>query len=685
MQSPNRHGGGRARRQSMSRIPARLNILMGIVVLMLGILGWRLGTLQITDSAQYKQAVKSADTSIEKANVQRGVIYDSSGKALVSNQGEQAITYTKPRNVTEQELYTVANEVGKYVTIKTDRLSDHNYANYYVLNKRHAKRVAKLSQTEAAPGTDDYAADLTNYVERHQAKFPLSASERNQAMLFQKMVNAYALSTIYLKEEDVSQEEIASIGERQAKMPGVRVGLYYKRESPSDTDAMASIIGSVSTSTAGLPENSVHQLLTKGYSRDDSVGTTFLEAQYQDALKGTKKEIEVKSNAQGESTEKTLYPGQPGSDLHLTINAKFQADVQDILKKNIPGGHTQGAYAVVLNPNTGGVYAMGGVNRLASGKLQDDAMATINRAEVVGSVVKPAMITNAMLNGTISPSNSVLTDQPIQVAGTAPKSSWFNRNGEQSIPLIASDALMVSSNSYVMQLMLKMAGKPYSKDMSLANLGSGIFQTMREGFNRFGLGVDTGIDLPGEVTGIRGSTSPDHYGNALDESFGQYDTYTTMQLAQYVATIANGGYRVRPHVVQSIKQHAKDNDDTTPLETTVNTQVLGTVGWTPAERNVIWEGMRKVVHGKSPFVTGSMLKGVKPAVYAKTGTAETTTDQASTLTYSLVSFVPDADVAMAIVVPGVSETTSTVNQTIAQQIYEAYWKDVESKSNVKDN
>ncbi len=75
---------------------------------------------------------------------------------------------------------------------------------------------------------------------------------------------------------------------------------------------------------------------------------------------------------------------------------------------------------------------------------------------------------------------------------------------------------------------------------------------MRRYFNQFGLGVKTGIDLPGEIIGWPGqSTLPGHL---LDLAIGQFDVYTPIQMAQYVSTIANGGYRIQPHVVKEIRE-----------------------------------------------------------------------------------------------------------------------------------
>ena len=683
MRSPKRRGGRRkTRKGSMSRIPVRLNVLMGIVILMLVALGWRLVDLQITDSAKYKTEVTSAESSIEKTNVQRGLIYDSTGKVLVTNKGSQAITYTKPRTITDKQMYKVANQVGKYVSIDTssEELSTASFAKYYIQSPKHAKAVVEASGTNAAPGTDAYVDALTNYIEKHQSKFTLTDAQKNRALIFQKMSNAYSLSTVYLKEDNVKQSEIANIGERQSKMPGVRVGIYYTRDYP-EGEGIKSLVGGTSTSKSGLPSDSVNELLTKGYSRDDIVGTSYLEKQYEDTLKGSKGRVKVTSGNNDKTNEETLYSGQAGGNLNLTINNKFQNDVEQVLKDKIPGGNTTGAYAVVLNPKTGGVYASAGVNRDSStGSVTSDALSTVNQANVVGSVVKPATITTGFMNNVITPQNSTLIDQPIKVAGTSAKTSWWNKNGSGNMPLTADQALMMSSNTYVMQVMLKLGGLNYYDGMSLSSLPTNVFQTMRDGFSRFGLGVKTGIDLPGEITGIRGETSRSDIGKALDESFGQYDTYTTMQLAQYVATIANGGYRIRPHIVQSITTRDRDKNKIT---TTVPSEVMGTVNWTSAQRQMIWDGMNDVVHSSSKYATGTGLKDIKPAVSAKTGTAETFTNGQSTLTSSLISFVPNSDVALAIVVPGVNQSDENVNQDIAKDIYKAYWKDVQDSGSAK--
>ena len=106
---------------------------------------------------------------------------------------------------------------------------------------------------------------------------------------------------------------------------------------------------------------------------------------------------------------------------------------------------------------------------------------------------------------------------------------------------------MHSSNVYMFKTALKLAGDPYFSGMPLPKDLAIARQKLRKGLNQVGLGVKTGVDLPNETPGqIEPLTN--NPGNYLDLSIGQYDTYTPLQLSQYVSTIANNGYRIQPHI-----------------------------------------------------------------------------------------------------------------------------------------
>jgi cell division protein FtsI/penicillin-binding protein 2 len=87
--------------------------------------------------------------------------------------------------------------------------------------------------------------------------------------------------------------------------------------------------------------------------------------------------------------------------------------------------------------------------------------------------------------------------------------------------------------------------------MSLNNLDYA-FKTYRDMLASFGLGVKTGIDLPVESLGYSGTSKLP--GHLLDFSIGQYDTYTPIQLSQYINTIANGGKRLKPFLLKEVKR-----------------------------------------------------------------------------------------------------------------------------------
>ena len=227
------------------------------------------------------------------------------------------------------------------------------------------------------------------------------------------------------------------------------------------------------------------------------------------------------------------------------------------------------------------------------------------------------MVLGALKSGVITPSNNTLTDEPIKLKGTATKSSWFNKTGEANLSLTASDALEVSSNSYMMKLAM-MEGGFNDVPGSALSLSNSIFDKLRSNFKQFGLGVKTGIDIPGEAKGFEGPANQAHIGNALDLSFGNYDSYTTLQLAQYISTIANGGYRLQPHLLKSIRSTKRDGS-LGEVKYEFEPNVLNVVGATDSQWNIVKEGLWKVVHGTSSYRTGTRLADIKPAVRCKSG------------------------------------------------------------------
>ncbi|TPR40549.1 penicillin-binding protein 2 [Apilactobacillus micheneri] len=657
-----------------SRVPFRLNIILFIVGALFIILVIQLAYLQVVNGNQYKAEVNRSDNSIKYGNVQRGMIYDSSGRVLVGNKAHQAIQYTKELGVTTNDLYNIANKLSKYLHVDSSALTSRQAAEYYLSNPDNLKAVESQLKLPANSTPDtQYNASLDKV--QADKMYNNINNYKNAATIFQKMSGAYQLSTTFIKTTGVTNKELSEVGEHLTDMPGIQIGNSWTREYPNG-NAIQSVVGTVSSEKTGLPVDRINTLLSQGYSRNDSVGQSYLEQEYEPALRGSKSQTLIKSGSLDKAVQQ--YGGQKGDNLQLTINSQFEKKLQSLVENAQMSGNSTGAYAVVMNPKDGSVVGMGGVNRNPkTGKLTPNALGTINSAITMGSVVKGATVSGALMDNVITPTNSTLTDKPILTGGIK-KSSWFNHNGSANLPVDASTALEVSSNSYMMQLAMKEAKFHYFSGAPLT-MNPDAFDIERGYFNQFGLGVKTGIDLPGETKGIQGPGGFSNIGKALDLSYGNYDGYTTMQVAQYISTIANGGYRIKPHVVQNIRDSNKDGK-LGRIKYSVTPDILNKVDMTPAQRKVVTDGFYKVVHGTSQYRTGIDLNQIKPEVSAKTGTAQTFYDKQSTVTLSLGSFAPSKNpqVVVALAIPNLPDDAESNNINLAKQIYAAYWKYVQS-------
>ncbi|KRL76400.1 peptidoglycan D,D-transpeptidase FtsI family protein [Secundilactobacillus paracollinoides] len=668
-----------------SQIPFRMNFLFVIVALLFMALIAQLAYLQILHGSQLKAEVNSTDNTVETSNVQRGEIFDSTGRVLVGNKSHQAISYTKGVDVLSGDLYKIANRLSKYITVSKSSLTYRNEADYYVADTSRLAQIEKKLPKSQQNSTDESDYAVTYYM-NHSSQYKLTAQQKNAAVIYARMSGAYSLSTTYIKETGVTNKEIAEVGEHLSDMPGVKVSTSWTRDYPEGS-SLKSIIGTVSSEKTGLPSDKVNQFLAEGYSRNDSVGQSYLEEQYESALKGTKSQTNVEVSGTKIMKEVKKYGGNKGDNLQLTINDSFQKKLQALVKsaESSAGGDSTGTYAVVMNPNTGAVIGMAGEDRNPStDKLTENALGTMTSAITMGSVVKGAMVSGALMDGVITPSNNTLEEMPIRVGGVK-KSSWFNSSGSADMELTAPLALEVSSNSYMMQLAMKEAGFHYYSGAPLT-MSTSIFAKLRGYFYQFGLGVKTGIDIPGETTGIEGASTKAHIGNALDEAYGNYDGYTVMQLAQYISTIANGGRRIQTHLLQSIRGTSKSGG-LGAIKAEVTPNVLNTIDMTAAQKAVVKQGLYDVVHGTNTYKTGGALDTIKPAISAKTGTAQTFYKGTATETLSLVSHAPVSHpkVVVALAMPNLSTSDESNNMTLAKQIYKAYWSTVQSTSTLSSS
>ena len=106
----------------------------------------------------------------------------------------------------------------------------------------------------------------------------------------------------------------------------------WDRKYPYD-DTLRGIFGDVSTTQEGIPKELTEQYLSKGYSRNDRVGKSYLEYQYDDILKGKKKEMKYTTDKSGEVIDsQVIHKGSRGDDLVLSIDIDLQKKTEEYLE-----------------------------------------------------------------------------------------------------------------------------------------------------------------------------------------------------------------------------------------------------------------------------------------------------------------------------------------------------------------
>ncbi|HEL2310000.1 TPA: penicillin-binding protein 2 [Streptococcus suis] len=667
-------------------IAIRLNILFSIVIFLFLVLILRLADMQIVNHDFYSNKLSTASQKIISNGSVRGQIYDAQGKPLVENQIQQVVSFTRSNKMSAQEMKEVANKLLQWVKVSDVSVTERDKADYYLADTEVYKQVVEnLPKDKLYDSDGNYLEEATIYanaVESLSADLLNYSEQEIMAVdLFKQMNGATYFSTVNLVTDALSAEQVAHIVANENQLPGISTTNNWQRNILPTS--LSSVIGTVTSEQAGLPAEDAEYYLSKGYSPNDRVGTAYLEKQYEEVLQGQreKKEINLDRNGNVESI-KTIQEGQQGNNIKLTIDLAFQDGVNAILKKYFESElstgsalYSEGVYAVALNPSTGAVLAMSGYSHeKGSSTITEDALGTITSVFTPGSIVKGATISSGWENGIIS-GNQVLLDEPIYFAGSAPITSWWAYG---SFNIDATEALEYSSNVYMVKIALGLLGQTYSANMYL-NDGDTLTNAMtklRSTFAEYGLGASTGIDLPLESTGFL----PEEYSTAnfIMNAFGQFDNYTPMQMAQYVATVANNGKRISPHLVEGIYGNNPQGGLGDLIET-VSGKEMNQVNISADEMALLRQGFYQLVNGGGRFNTGSAIgRGAAVTISAKTGTAETYTTTPSgevvtAVNTNVVAYAPsdNPQIAVAVVLPNLTNENSTT-KAITTEIINLY-------------
>lgn len=686
-------------KKKKSHVPFRLNMLFFTIFILFTILVLRLGVVQIVHGDDYRREIERTEDVTVNNSVPRGKMYDRTGKPVVDNTPVDAITYTRKQGTTTEEMLETAQKLAKIIDKPTKKVTERDKKDFWILmnpeeaQKKITKKDEKQYADEEIDDAELYKRQLERITEEEINSF--SEDELEVLAIYRELASAQALTPQIIKNEGVTPEEVAIVSENLESLPGVDVTTDWDRNYLYG-ETLRSVIGKVSSSEEGLPLEQLDYYLARDYSRNDRVGKSYIEAAYEDVLQGQKAKVKNVTDKSGNVLEsEILSEGKRGKDLILTVDMDLQLAVEKIIEDELKAKKSYGgsyfldrAFVVMMNPNTGEILTMAGkqyARNEETGKMEfnDFALGNITTSYTMGSVVKGATILTGYETGVLKPGESKL-DAPIKIKGTNPKKSWKNMGYINDLT-----ALKQSSNVYMFKTAIDIGKGNYQYNQSL-KLDPEAFDTMRYYYSQFGLGVRTGIDLPNEMVGFKGQEKIS--GKLLDLSIGQYDTYTPMQLVQYVSTIANGGKRLQPHIVKEIREPSNNEKELGPIVQEITPVVMNTLDMKTEWIERVQTGFKKVMQETG----GTGVRAFGSATYdpaGKTGTAEAFYDgplrknykePVATMNLSLVGYAPasNPEVAMAVVVPWAyqGKTGHSMNLDIGRKVMDKYFELKEKRS-----
>ncbi|HEX8974479.1 MAG TPA: penicillin-binding protein 2 [Patescibacteria group bacterium] len=454
-----------------------------------------------------------------------------------------------------------------------------------------------------------------------------------------------------LLKNNINQDESLTLLEKNENLPGISIEKTAIRNYV-DGQIYSHILGY----EGKITPDELNQNKDKGYVLTDYIGKQGIEKSYEQTLRGTNGADQVEVDSMGNTKREIgIINPKPGNDLLLSIDAGLQRKLYDSLIGILQKTQTRSAAAVAIDPRNGQVLALVNIpsydNNLFAQKIsaddynkliQDPNKPLFNRAVSgeypPGSTIKPAIAAAALSEGVITPSTII-----DGLGGTLHLGSYSFGDWTTHGPSDVRTAIAQSNDIFFYTI-----GGGYG---SIQGLG---MSRMKKWDNLFGLGSPTGIDIPGEASGL----IPDEQwkqnkigekwsvGNSYHAAIGQgYVTVTPLQLANYIASVANGGTLFRPHLISQIK-----NSDGSV--TNVQPEIIRNNFISSDVIQVVREGMRQTVVGG----TAQPLKTLPVDVAGKTGTAQFGVGASQTHGW-FVSFAPydNPVIAMAVLVEGGGE------------------------------
>ncbi len=636
------------------KIRIRISLITLAFILSVALIILKLLDIQVVNGIDEE----SLDTVIETSTVKgaRGEIFDRNGVKLVENKGIFNVTF---------DPYTWDKERQNHVILKTVRLlslyqivvddSLPISVPPYTFNLDEKISINRLEKFLSDNGEKETltAEEVVEFlVERYDVSTTLSDTDKRRIVGVRydmergnfSTVNPFTLST------DVPFELVTILREQNREFVGVKVEVDSVRMAK--TPYAAHILGR----TGAIYKEDYDKYKALGYPMNATVGRDGMEKVLESYLKGTDGKVTVMKNRAGDVVDiKEKESAVSGGDCYLTIDIKLQEAAEESLKSNIERIRTQntesgkedelgGGAAVVIEVGSGDVlalasyptYDLNNFNAQYESLLENPLRPMFNRAiqgvYAPGSVFKMVTATAVLQEEIVSPDTTIYDEGIYRYyAPDYLYRCWYYKDfGKSHGDINVSEALAESCNYFFYET---------SRILGIDKLN--------EYTAKFGLGEKTGIELAGESAGmVAGAKTRKekgllwYAGETLTASIGQSDNqFTPLQLANYMATIASGGVRYKPHLTDRIERDGKVIYKNLP-------KTVETIDYKKENLDAILDGMSQVT---TDGTAGNVFKDYEIAVLGKTGSAQLEKGSANGV-FVLAAPAENPKIAVAVVV-----------------------------------
>lgn len=666
------------------------------LVMVIGAYTVRLADLQLVNGAAYREEAERKISRTYTQQASRGQILDRYGRPLVSNGLGFSITFdyfTWDRANQNEVILRLcslmrADSVAYIDTLPITAAAPFEYTyasksdeDYKNLEAFYADQAAQ--KNSAWPKEMPDAAGLMALLrKKYQVADTVSDNDARTILgiRYEMVLREFsAYNNVFTFATNVNVETVSKVSERGFQLPGVTIGVEDIRQY--NTDSAAHVLGRVGV----IYKDEYAELKEQGYPMNAIIGKDGLEKAYESYLRGKDGTKAVETNVAGDVTgETTLVEPQPGNNVVLTLDLDLQTVAEQSLastiasikksapgKKSKSGGDAEGGAAVVLDVKSGGILAcasyptyqlstfLADYAALLANPLKPMVNRAISSAYPPGSTFKPVTAVAALESGTVTP-KTIIRDEGVYrfyaSSGYTPACWIWNEAHRTHGNINVSQALKYSCNYFFFEA---------SRLMGI--------DTLNTYAKKLGLGQKTGVELAGERAGnLAGPESRQKSGGAkwmpgetLSAAIGQSEQqFTPIQMANYLATILNGGTRYQPHFLKRVVNYSY-----TDVVEEYQPVVLDKIDLKASTVEAVKEGMRGVVTDDG--TAASIFRNYPIAIGGKTGSAQTIPSRSAHGVFLAFAPYDDPQIVVFVIVEHGGSGGNVA--PVARDIFDAYF------------